>query len=457
MSIDSSGAINQTPAHDNPLGWTADHKEIIFTRSGDNAGHFLAIGMDGKNQREFEKHVRSSRRKCSSRSIRKKMRTTIRLVILIITLLVPAIWILDLATGEAHKLADHDQPYLDKTPSWFPDGRQIVFQSDRTGKMEVWEINADGSNQRQVTGTGNSTAGASPAQTLQKKAPYYFNPDWSPDGSRILFESTTDGKFALYTISPDGSNLKKLTSGEANDEQPCWSRDGRQIVFISDQDGHLQLYLMNADGSERHRLTNAEGLDYQPDFSPKGDAVIFEARLERAATRHNIYVIRTDGAGRVRLTDESANSEAPRWSPDGRRIVFVRDFPSAKYRNEMSKEDQANWRKSQEIFVMNKDGTGVTNLTHNNVPEWSPAWSRDGKRVYFMSERDGARNLYDMKPDGSDERKIFADQSFGPFSAPAISPNGKYFAYANQSNGKWALYLYEIESGKERLLIGGMR
>src|SRR6185369_10067812 len=84
------------------------------------------------------------------------------------------------------------------------------------------------------------------AQTQTPEPVYYFNPDWSPDGSRILFESTRDGKSAIYTIRPDGSDLKKLTDGQANDGQAQWSPDGRQIVFISDQDGHL-LYLMNSD------------------------------------------------------------------------------------------------------------------------------------------------------------------------------------------------------------------
>jgi dipeptidyl aminopeptidase/acylaminoacyl peptidase len=80
-------------------------------------------------------------------------------------------------------------------------------------------------------------------QTPETKPVYYFNPDWSPDGSKILFESTRDGEFALYTVKPDGSGLQKLTNGEANDAQARWSRDGRQIVFISNRDGRDQLYL----------------------------------------------------------------------------------------------------------------------------------------------------------------------------------------------------------------------
>src|SRR2546425_3784295 len=62
------------------------------------------------------------------------------------------IWIVDVATGEAHKLAAHTEAYLDETPSWFPNGKRIAFQSNRTGKMEVWIMNADGLGAKQVTG-----------------------------------------------------------------------------------------------------------------------------------------------------------------------------------------------------------------------------------------------------------------------------------------------------------------
>ena len=62
------------------------------------------------------------------------------------------IWLVDLATGDARKLAAHTTPYLDEVPAWFPDGGRVAFQSNRTGRMEIWVMNADGSGQRQVTG-----------------------------------------------------------------------------------------------------------------------------------------------------------------------------------------------------------------------------------------------------------------------------------------------------------------
>ena len=117
------------------------------------------------------------------------------------------------------------------------------------------------------------------AQAQAKPTPiYYFNPNWSSDGKKIVFESTKDGKSAIYTIHAAGSSLRKLTDSNVTDGQPRWSRDGKQIVFYSERDGHMKLYVMNADGSDQRRLTDTNEMDYLPDFSPKGDLVVFQSR-----------------------------------------------------------------------------------------------------------------------------------------------------------------------------------
>lgn len=287
----------------------------------------------------------------------------------------------------------------------------------------------------------------------EKKAPvYYFNPDWSPDGSEIVFESTRDGKYAIYLVRADGSGLRKLTSGEADDEQPRWSPDGKQIVFISQRDKHLQLYIMDADGSRQRRLTNVADIDYQPMFSPRGDWVVFISRPEAASMIHAIHAVRPDGTGRMLLSDQSANDTEPRWSPDGKKILFARSTIIKKYYREMSKEDLAKMRASTEVFVMNRDGSHVKNLTGNTARDCCAYWSRDGKTIYFLSERDASPQIYAMKADGSKARKI-ADGHV--VTAPNISPDGKKFAYTKEVNGKWGLYLYDLASAREHLLIGG--
>ncbi len=294
---------------------------------------------------------------------------------------------------------------------------------------------------------------SAPVLAQEKRAPvYYFNPDWSPDGKEIAFESTRDGKHAIYVVRADGSGLRKLTSAEVSDEQPRWSPDGKRIVFISQRDKHLQLYVMDADGSRQRRLTSVEDIDYQPMFSPRGDWVVFISRHEQASVVHALYAVRADGTERKPLSDESANYTEPRWSPDGKKILFTRTDIIKKYYRELSKEDQNKMRSSAEVLVMNSDGSNVKKLTTSPARDCCAYWSRDGKTVYFMSERDGSPQIYTMKPDGSKARKV-ADGSV--VKDPNISPDGKKFVYTKEADGKWGVYVYELASGKERLLVGG--
>jgi TolB protein len=280
---------------------------------------------------------------------------------------------------------------------------------------------------------------------------YYHNPDWSPDGRSVVFESTKDGKSAIYTIGIDGTGIRRLTDTAAASGQPRWSRDGKKIAFYGEVDGRMQIFLMNKDGSGMRRLTDSPTLDYLPDISPSGDMVVFQSRVERPAVAHDLFVVRTDGTNRKQLTDAKFGYTSPKWSPDGKKIVFVRAIAPKKYYREMSREDVRQMRGSEEIVVMDRDGSQPVDLTRNNANDSSPQWSHNGKTIYFMSDRDGSPWVYAMKADGTDPRKIAAASVV---ANPFVSPNEKYFAYTKEVDGKWGLYIYEIKSRKERLLIG---
>jgi Tol biopolymer transport system component len=125
-------------------------------------------------------------------------------------------------------------------PVWSPDGSKIAFESDRTGLYQVWVMDADGTNPRQVT-TDSATKGQLP--------------DWSPDGSRIAYSSLATGNGDIYVINADGTNPTRLTSDPALDFGPAWSPDGTQIAFTSGRGsatGAQTVYVMNADGSNQH-------------------------------------------------------------------------------------------------------------------------------------------------------------------------------------------------------------
>jgi TolB protein len=192
---------------------------------------------------------------------------------------------------------------------------------------------------------------------------------WSPRGNRIAFARESPGTVAIHLISPDGTNLVRLSPPEALDYGPAWSPEGSRIAFTNitrDRytDDAWQIYLMNADGSHRVALTNLPGGADGPTWSPDGKRIAF---VGSPGDNSNIYVMHADGTHQSRLTDGRERYYDPAWSPDGSRIVFSNAYA---------------------IVLIDADGTHRRQLTSPPSTGWSysdsgPAWSPDGKRVVF--------------------------------------------------------------------------
>lgn len=133
---------------------------------------------------------------------------------------------------------------IETSPSWSPNGYEIVFMSDRSGKPMLYIMDRDGANVRRITYDGD----------------YYGSPTWSPKGDRIACSVMDEGNnFSIWTLSPEGKDARKLTTGGGSNESPTWSPDGRHIAFMSTRTGSPEIWVMQADGNRQKRLSYTGG------------------------------------------------------------------------------------------------------------------------------------------------------------------------------------------------------
>jgi len=242
----------------------------------------------------------------------------------------------------------------------------------QSGCDDLWVMDADGTNQTNLTNTPDTNEG---------------QPAWSPDGTKIAFtgpgdlnEDGSGGLGDIYVMDADGTNRTNLTdTPDFLDYRPSWAPSGAQLTFVREVPGRViseqqDIFVIDANGENANNLTQTDANEDDPAWSPDGTKIAFSGVRNGG---EEILTMDPDGQNEEILTGDGSDAfdEAPDWSPDSTKVVF-------------QKQSQVGgccepW----EIWAVNRDGSGDTNLSNDPSYDTGPSWSPDGSEIIFSSTR----------------------------------------------------------------------
>lgn len=278
----------------------------------------------------------------------------------------------------------------DSYPALSPDGKTLLFHSNRSGRQAIWRAAGDGSDPRLLfDGAG---LGEEPG-----------TPVWSPDGASIAFAMTPLGatdpnESDIYVMRADGSGVRRLTDAPGDDSHPHWSADGRRLYFNSARATPdlkaewtrqwIDIYSMAADGGDVRRHTDCRAVCTYPVPSPDGRSVVHrrvvaEPGLDWAQRRigrnSEVVVTELDGSGSVNVSRSPAYDGWPAWAPGGKWLVFAsnRDGIAA----------------TGQIFAVRPDGTGLHALTRGAWSRVQPSFAGPRRLLVYQGREEGETEI----------------------------------------------------------------
>ena len=253
---------------------------------------------------------------------------------------------------------------------------------------------------------------------------------------RIAFESGRTDELDLFSMTPDGGDMRRLTTSSRVEQGPDWSPDGSRIAYYVRSGGGDpygaagDIWVMNDDGTAKVRLTSGSDDDEDPAWSPTGDWIAFSRTT--TTTRADIYVVRDDGTGLHRLTSNAAPDVAPAWSSTNR--VLFTSFRTG----------------HGDLYAVDPNGKHLKRVTTTKFPDLFGDWSPSGDRIAFFEERasgTGGRDLFVIHSDGTHLKRLTsngADDSY-----PSWSPDGKFVAFQSNKtkNGFYDVWTLKLAGG----------
>ena len=374
------------------------------------------------------------------------------------------LYTLPVAGGAAKRISDWDAEAT--SPVWSPDGRRIAYQNySADGFYQIWTIDADGTDNRQVT-----------------SGPFdHREPSWSPDGTQIAFSSdrAQTHSYDIWSIDLRTRNYRQRTTQTTEEHSPAWSPDGASIAYV---DGRF-IYAVDEAGARTEVASIPSGTIRVPAWRP-GGGVAFQNNARQivlgatAVTtgedtfpfpvsflRDGSFVYASDGKIRIRGADGSAPRD----------VAFSADLAAVRpvVKNKDFKLRSRSERQVQGIYspVMSPDGKKIAfvalndvwllephrssrpvRLTNDSFIEWTPSWTAgDSRTLYFTSDRHGGGTpeMYSIDTVTRQVRRL-STTAAGTIVDAVISPDGRSFAYINGGNQQ--LRVYDLGTGESRLV-----
>jgi TolB protein len=256
-------------------------------------------------------------------------------------------------------------------------GTHIYFTSDRTGHKEIWVMDPDGKNQRQITRFNNIST----------------YPTVSPDGSKIAFTSWVKGQPAIFIFSVDPvRDLRYYNQAASVNQAGSFTPDGKQIVYASSAGTGrcCRIFVANLDGTGFRPISASSAIEVEPKVNPKtGNDIVFSSGRSGP---QQVYRMSMDGSDLERLTPGTGEASNASWHPDGQRIAFAwtQGYATGAFN----------------IFTMNVATKEYVQLTHGDGKNENPSWAPDGVHIAFAKTRGRYSQVYTMLADGTQLQQL---------------------------------------------------
>ncbi|HXV78072.1 MAG TPA: protein kinase [Candidatus Polarisedimenticolaceae bacterium] len=387
----------------------------------------------------------------------------------------------DVATGRTRQLTAGDRD--DIQPAWSPDGAIVVFvrASNERGKLEpsealagvyddgaLWAVDVSDGRETLVVDDAFNPAfspdgsriavdaswagprriwttdarGRNPQQvtTGESEAVQHTQPAWSPDGARIVFQQGEKTKLDLRAVDATGGESIAVTDDLYSDLDPVWSADGGHIYFSSYRGGGLNIWRVPvaADGrpvGAPQQLTTGAGQDIQASLAPDGDRLVFTVLSQNA----DLWRLPVDpGTGAVTgeaepIVVSTREDSRGAWSPDGRRLAFNSDRDG-----------------TMNVWIHSLADGATERLTSGPGGDYQPRWSHDGRSIAFFSARSANAEIWLVDVETRVIRQLTDHPALD--TNPFFSPDDRSIAFQSDRDGRKEVWLVAVDGGEPRRL-----